>query len=97
MDIAHLKAQVGEDRQKAHGLVVATRFVAGEPNFYGVGGPAAAAFWGHFNEHRMLRDAEAKRAILDEYERDPQADDQYRAGLAFALERLAEAYEGRMG
>lgn len=42
---------------------------------------------------RALREVAAKRAILDEYERDPQADDQYRAGLAFALERLAEVYE----
>ena len=39
--------------------------------------------------------AAAVREIQAEYERDPQADDQYRAGLAFALERLAEAYGER--
>ena len=33
--------------------------------------------------------SEMERAVRAEYERDPQADDQYRAGLAFALELLA--------
>jgi len=49
----------------------------------------------HITRHdpaRVLREVAAKRAILAEFERDPQADDQYLAGLAFALERLAEVY-----
>ena len=37
---------------------------------------------------------EVRRAIQDEYDRDPQADDQYRAGLAFALERIDEYVTG---
>ena len=41
---------------------------------------------------RAQLDIKAKRAIIGEYERDPQADDQYLAGLAFAIERLAEVY-----
>lgn len=41
---------------------------------------------------RAQLDIKAKRAIIEEYERDPQADDQYLAGLAFALDRLAEVY-----
>lgn len=36
--------------------------------------------------------AVAAQAVQAEYDRDPQADDQYRAGLAFALERLADAH-----
>jgi len=45
------------------------------------------------NDPRRARlDIKAKRAIIEEYERDPQADDQYLAGLAFAIERLAEVY-----
>jgi len=41
---------------------------------------------------RAKLDIKAKRAVIEEYERDPQADDQYLAGLAFAIERLAEVY-----
>jgi hypothetical protein len=45
------------------------------------------------NDPRRARlDIKAKRAITEEYERDPQADDQYLAGLAFAIERLAAVY-----
>jgi hypothetical protein len=45
------------------------------------------------NDPRRVRlDVKAKRAIIEEYERDPQADDRYLAGLAFAIERLAEVY-----
>jgi hypothetical protein len=41
---------------------------------------------------RAKLDIKAKRTIIEEYERDPQADDQYLAGLAFAIDRLAEVY-----
>lgn len=41
---------------------------------------------------RVKHEVKVKRAIIEEYERDPQADDQYLAGLAFAIERLAEVY-----
>lgn len=45
-----------------------------------------------YDVRRARLDIKARRAIIEEYERDPQADDRYLAGLAFAIERLAEVH-----
>lgn len=64
--IAFLKARLDEDEHQASGLAGATRFVDGRPDFYGVGGPAADAYWEHFPPHRILHEVEAKRTIIRE-------------------------------
>jgi hypothetical protein len=54
------------DHHVAQGLLMAARDMFREPNFYGVGGPAADQFWRHFNPHRILADVAARRTLLDE-------------------------------
>lgn len=54
------------DHGVAQGLLMAARDMFREPDFYGVGGPAADQFWRHFAPHRMLADVAARRTLLDE-------------------------------
>jgi hypothetical protein len=63
--IAWLRLRLDEDEQAAMALEGATVFMGRKPDFYGVGGPAAEAFWDHFTSHRMLDEVRAKRQILD--------------------------------
>lgn len=63
MEIAEfISARLAEDQKAARGL--ATRLVAS----YGVGGPAAAAFWNRFDEDRARREIAFKRAVLADHE-----------------------------
>jgi hypothetical protein len=62
--IAFARARLAEDERTAQGLAGATRFVGGKPDFYGVGGPAAEAFWDRFDPARVLRQVAAGRRIL---------------------------------
>ncbi len=57
---------LARDHGVAQGLLMAARDMFREPNFYGVGGPAADQFWRHFNPHRILADVAARRTLLDE-------------------------------
>jgi hypothetical protein len=69
MDLAEfVKARLDEDEALTMGLRNATRIIGGKPDFYGVGGPAAMGFWGHFDPARVLREVEAKWKILTWWE-----------------------------
>jgi hypothetical protein len=69
-EIAALVKQVRDwlarDHGVAQGLLMAARDMFREPDFYGVGGPAADQFWRHFNPHRVLADVAGRRTLLDE-------------------------------
>jgi len=68
---AFLAARLDEDDRIAKGLMGATRFMGGEPDFTGQGGPAASAFWQHFASYRMVTEVAAKRAILARHQPRP--------------------------
>ena len=99
--IAFLKARLDEDERTAKGLAGATRMVGGRPDFYGQGGPAAEAFWAHFDAARELREVETWRRILLEYSIPPGTDAAYggteretgfRLALSFALKTKVLSY-----
>jgi hypothetical protein len=60
-----LLARIAEDEWVANGLNGATRIIGNTPDFYGVGGPAAADFWQRFDPARVLAECEAKRRIVE--------------------------------
>jgi hypothetical protein len=65
--VAFIEARLAEDERKAEGLLFAARIPEKKPDFFACGGPAAEAYWEHFEPKRMLGDVEAKRAIVEEY------------------------------
>ena len=67
---AFLQARIEEDAHVARAVVSACRDVRHEwppEQAPGRGGPALTEFLRHFSESRMLREVEAKRAILAEH------------------------------
>lgn len=62
--LAFLKARIDEDERAAKGLTNAARHLDREPDFYGVGGPAALALWQRFNPTRILAEVTAKRQLI---------------------------------
>jgi hypothetical protein len=70
--VAFLRARLDEDQRTAEGLNMATRMLGAEPDFYGAGGPAAAAYWRHFDPARVLAEVDAKRRILEQHHRSGQ-------------------------
>jgi hypothetical protein len=98
---AFLAARLDEDERIADGLYGATRFMGGEPDFYGQGGPAASAFWGHFTAHRMRREVAAKRAIIEAYEFEKGHGDKATGAICWAfyeaMKHLAAVYGGHPG
>jgi hypothetical protein len=80
--VAFIEARLAEDKQRVESLLFACKIPEKTPDFFACGGPAAEAYWEHFGPARMLRDVEAKRAILAEYAaitETPPADDADRA------------------
>ena len=69
--VAALRAQIAEDERIAEELYKASRLIGYKPNAHGIGGSAAVAFWQRFTPYQVIREAAAKRAVLDavfEYE-----------------------------
>lgn len=69
MGIAELAGIVrrglGADQAAAEALVGACRLRGAKPDFYGAGGPAAAALWQRFTERRVLAEVAGKQQLLD--------------------------------
>lgn len=61
---AFAEARLAEDKDRAEGLLFACKLPDKAPDFGSCGGPAAEAYWEHFGPRRMLREVEAKRAVL---------------------------------
>lgn len=78
---AFLWARLAEDEAVAKGFYGATRFMGGEPDFYGQDGPAASAFWQHFTADRVLREVAVKREIVRRCAGHMDEPDQYPNGL----------------
>lgn len=57
-------ARLAEDKATAGALASATMLAGKRPDFWGAGGPAAEDFWKRFDPTRMLRDINAKTAIV---------------------------------
>lgn len=68
--VAFVEARLAEDKHYADGLLLACRIPEKVPDFFAAGGPAAEAYWAHFRPARMLREIEAKRAILARHQPD---------------------------
>jgi hypothetical protein len=83
--IAFLKARLDEDEARANGLFFACRIPGKLPDFSSRGGPAAEVYWQHFTPDRMIREVEAKRAIIAEHS-------PYFGGSYPALRHLAAIY-----
>lgn len=62
--IDFLNVRLDEDEAVAKGLIGACRSMVREPDFYGVGGPAAEALWQRFSPARVLAEVDAKRKII---------------------------------
>jgi Family of unknown function (DUF6221) len=62
-----LTARLDEDAKVADALYFAARIPDKVPDFFAAGGPAAEQFWGRFDPAWVLREVEAKRAILAEH------------------------------
>jgi hypothetical protein len=80
--ITFMRAQLDADERAAQALAGATRFIDRRPDFYGVGGPAADAYWDHFVPSRALAEVGAKRQVLGHLEmwlkgHDPERADEF--------------------
>lgn len=65
--VKFLADRLNEDEAVAKGLLGATRILGRGPDFYGAGGPAAEAYWQHFDTGRTLADADARCALILEH------------------------------
>jgi hypothetical protein len=92
--IEFLNARLDEDWRAADGLASACRLPDKVPDFFACGGPAAEAYWGRFTAHRVLREVEAKRAILAMWEdqRSYNFDEGIRNALRLVVRQLAAVY-----
>jgi len=88
-------ARLDEDKATVEALMFASRFVDGEPDFTGRGGPAAEEHWKRFDPARMLRDVSAGRTIVAACTRAAEADPNGPAAvLALAvLEAMSTGWE----
>jgi Family of unknown function (DUF6221) len=66
--IAFLRARLDEDEATADGLQFACRLPDKVPDFTACGGPAAEAYWRHFDPARVLREVAAGRLLLRQFE-----------------------------
>lgn len=64
---AFVRARLDEDERLADGLLFACKLLDKVPDFFACGGPAAEAYWEHYNPRRALREIKAKRRVLDRH------------------------------
>lgn len=65
---------IAADEKVARALRGSTQIMGRVPDFYGAGGPAAEAFWRHFDPIRVLAECAAKRAIVERHRQHTRTD-----------------------
>lgn len=69
--IAFCEKRLAEDKHFADGLMFACRIPEKVPDFGACGGPAAEAYWRHFDPRRMLQEIEGARKLVAEAKATP--------------------------
>lgn len=69
--IAFCEKRLAEDKHFADGLMFACRIPDKTPDFGSCGGPAAEAYWRHFDPRRMLQEIESAGRLIAEIQAMP--------------------------